>query len=125
MTKAELIPLRNFRNMTLPRASSSFIILVVVIQRVQFSKKGKSSIDKLFMRNSNLYSFSHVFYTSTSTHREVSDAGEQMFLAMYNARVRDLDKQCYLAFLKSTTSVMPDLSSLPPAKGSVLQHTCK
>lgn len=81
------------------------------------------SIAKLFIRDSSLYSISHVFYTETSTHKEVADAGEQMFLAMYNARVTDLDKQRYLAFLKSTTRVRPDLPSLPPTKGSALQHS--
>lgn len=41
-----------------------------------------------------------------------------MFLAMYNARVTDMDKQRlrYAAFLKSTTRMKPELPSIPPTK---------
>ena len=77
-------------------------------------RKGKLMIAKLFSRNSSLKAISNVFYKCSSTRQEVTEAGELMFLALYNAREQDLNTHRYLTFLKSTTKVKPDLPSLPP-----------
>lgn len=86
-------------------------------------RKGKLTIAKLVMKNPSLQNVSDVFYSPTSTHDAIANAGEKMFLATYSATVGDLDKQRYGAFIKSTTRVKPDLPSLPPTRGAARQHS--
>ncbi|GBN83660.1 hypothetical protein AVEN_78356-1 [Araneus ventricosus] len=65
-----------------------------------------------------------IFYNPSSTSDAISQAGE-MFLAIYKAPANEhnLNNHRYAAFLKSSTKVKSDLSSLPPTKGAVEQHS--
>lgn len=61
-----------------------------------------------------------VFYDPTSTPDAIAKAGERMFIAVYGtpSTQSDLNRYRYTVFLKSCTKPKPDLSSLPPTKGS-------
>ncbi|GBM75068.1 hypothetical protein AVEN_32397-1 [Araneus ventricosus] len=66
-----------------------------------------------------------VFYNPSSTSDAISQAGEKMFLAIYKvpANEHNLNNHRYAPFLKSSTKVKSDLSSLPPTKGEAEQHS--
>ncbi|GBN29412.1 hypothetical protein AVEN_246801-1 [Araneus ventricosus] len=66
-----------------------------------------------------------IFYNPSSTSDVISQSGEKMFLAIYKAPANEhnLNNHRYAAFLKSSTKVKSDLSSLPPTKGAVEQHS--
>lgn len=79
-------------------------------------------IVKLFEKDGSLTAIGDVFYNHSSTPEAVSQAGERMFLKMYNARQTDLNNHRYSAFLRSANKLKPDLASLPPTRGSAQQH---
>ncbi|GBM41006.1 hypothetical protein AVEN_237133-1 [Araneus ventricosus] len=66
-----------------------------------------------------------IFYNPSSTSDAISQAGENMFLAIHKAPAneRNLNNYRYAAFMKSSTKVKSDLSSLPPTKGAPKQHS--
>ncbi|KAJ8878757.1 hypothetical protein PR048_019343 [Dryococelus australis] len=65
-----------------------------------------------------------IFYDPTSTPDAIAQAGEDMFLTMYQAppNERDLNNHRYNSFEKSSTKVKANLASLPPTKGTAKQH---
>ncbi|GBN17053.1 hypothetical protein AVEN_63800-1 [Araneus ventricosus] len=70
---------------------------------------------------------SDIFYNPSSTSNAISQAGEKMFLAIHKtpANEHNLNNHRYAAFLKSSTKVKSDLSSLPPTKGAAEQHSLR
>ncbi|GBM19579.1 hypothetical protein AVEN_55885-1 [Araneus ventricosus] len=66
-----------------------------------------------------------IFYNSASTPDAISQAGEKMFLAIYKAPADEhsLNNRRYAAFLKSSTKIKADPSSIPPTKGVEKQQT--
>ncbi|KAJ8878972.1 hypothetical protein PR048_019576 [Dryococelus australis] len=60
-----------------------------------------------------------------STPDAVAQAGEEMFLTMYQTPPSecDLNNHPYNSFVKSSTKVIANLASLPPTKGAAKQHT--
>lgn len=89
-------------------------------------KKSKATMLSLFKKQSSLIrDIANIFYNPSSTQHAVSQAGEKMFLAIYNATAneKDLNNHRYLCFLKSSTKIKADLSSLPPTKGAAEQHS--
>ncbi|GBM21739.1 hypothetical protein AVEN_118272-1 [Araneus ventricosus] len=65
-----------------------------------------------------------IFYNPSSTPDSISQAGEKMFLAIYKAAAdeHNLNNRRYAAFLKSSTKINDDLSSIPPTKGAAAQR---
>ncbi|GBM15667.1 hypothetical protein AVEN_262851-1 [Araneus ventricosus] len=65
-----------------------------------------------------------IFYNPSSTSDAISHDDEKMFLAIYkaNANEHNLNNHRCAAFLKSSTRVKSDLSSLPPTKGALEQN---
>ncbi|KAJ8871839.1 hypothetical protein PR048_028179 [Dryococelus australis] len=59
----------------------------------------------------------------TSTPDAVAQAGEEIFITMYQASPseRDLNNHRYNSFVKSSTKVKANLASLPPTKGAAKQ----
>ena len=89
-------------------------------------KKSKAIMVNLFKKQSRLIrDIASIFYSSSSTQNEISQAGEKMFLTIYNANAneKDLNNYRYLFFLKSSTKIKADLSSFPPTKGAAEQHS--
>ncbi|GBM02627.1 hypothetical protein AVEN_258934-1 [Araneus ventricosus] len=66
----------------------------------------------------------HIFYNPSSTPDAISQAGEKTFLAIYKAPAdeHNLNNHRYAAFLKSSTKIKADLSSIPKTKRAVEQH---
>ncbi|GBN72167.1 hypothetical protein AVEN_131221-1 [Araneus ventricosus] len=64
---------------------------------------------------------SGIFYNPSSILDAISQAGEKMFLAGYKAPTNEHNHR-YAAFLKSSTKIKSDLSSIPPTKGEAEQH---
>lgn len=87
-------------------------------------RKGKTSFIKLFDQKPLLREISTVFYDPTSTANVIADAGEKMFLEVYRAPCTqsEINRYRFTVFLKSCTKPKPDLSSLPPTKGSAKYH---
>lgn len=91
-------------------------------------KKSKATMVTLFKNQTNqMQELAEIFYNSSSTPGAVSEAGEKMFLAIYRAKSdqHDLNKHRYSLFLKSSTNIKADLSSLPPTRGSAQQHSLR
>ncbi|KAJ8890774.1 hypothetical protein PR048_010283 [Dryococelus australis] len=65
-----------------------------------------------------------LFYDPTSTPDAVAQAGEEMFLTMYQfpPSERDLNNCRYNSFMKSS-KVKSNLASLPLTKGATKQHS--
>ncbi|GBM98664.1 hypothetical protein AVEN_214676-1 [Araneus ventricosus] len=61
----------------------------------------------------------------SSTPGAISEVGEKMFLAIYKAPndEHNLNNRRYAAFLKSSTKIRVDISSIPPNKGAAEQYT--
>ncbi|KAJ8889350.1 hypothetical protein PR048_008849 [Dryococelus australis] len=70
-------------------------------------------------------SIADIFYDPTSTPDAVAQAGEEMFLNMYQTppSERDLNNHRYNSFVKSSTKVKANLASLPPTDGAAKQHS--
>ncbi|GBM02244.1 hypothetical protein AVEN_108799-1 [Araneus ventricosus] len=60
-----------------------------------------------------------------TTRKAISQAGEKMFLAICKAPANghNLNNNRHAAFLKSSTKIKADLSSIPPTKRAELQHS--
>lgn len=88
-------------------------------------RKGKALFVKLFEQNPLTKEIAAIFYDPTSTQDAIAESGEKMFLAVYRApsSQTDLNSHRYSVFLKSSTKLKPDLSSLPPTKGSAKYHS--
>ncbi|GBO12979.1 hypothetical protein AVEN_257300-1 [Araneus ventricosus] len=63
-----------------------------------------------------------IFYNPSSTPDDTSQAGEKMFLVQGRYE-HNLNNRRYAAFLKSSTKIRADLSSITPTKGAAEQHT--
>lgn len=68
---------------------------------------------------------SDIFTNPSTPADKVAQAGEKMFLEMYQATAdqQDLNKLRYAAFLNASTKPKPDLPSLPPTRGAAHQHS--
>lgn len=68
---------------------------------------------------------SDIFANPSTPADKVAQAGEKMFLEMYQATAdqQDLNKLRYAAFLNASTKPKPDLASLPPTRGAAHQHS--
>ncbi|KAJ8889202.1 hypothetical protein PR048_008700 [Dryococelus australis] len=66
-----------------------------------------------------------IFYDPTLTPDAVAQAGEEMFLNMYQTppSERNLNNNRYNSFVKSSTKVKANLASLPPTEGAAKQHS--
>ncbi|KAF9409263.1 hypothetical protein HW555_011298, partial [Spodoptera exigua] len=88
------------------------------------SRKGKISVIKLYDQKPLLKEIATVFYDPTSTPDVIAEAGEKMFLEIYRAPCTqsEINRYRFTVSLKSCTKLKPDLSSLPPTKGSAKYH---
>ncbi|GBN72185.1 hypothetical protein AVEN_3675-1 [Araneus ventricosus] len=89
-------------------------------------RKSKTSIVNLFKNQlSQMKNIADIFYNPSSTLDAISQAGEKMFLAIYKAPANEqnLINHRYAAFLKSSIRVKYNLSSIPPTKGTLEQHS--
>ncbi|GBN01861.1 hypothetical protein AVEN_171225-1 [Araneus ventricosus] len=64
-----------------------------------------------------------IFYYLSSTPDAISQAGEKMFQVQSRCYEQNLNNRRHAAFLKSSTKMKADLSSIPPTKGVAEQHT--
>ncbi|KAJ8874571.1 hypothetical protein PR048_025437 [Dryococelus australis] len=79
--------------------------------------KNKLSILKCFLKMPNeTNAIADIFYNPTSTPGAVAQAGEEMFITMYQASPseRDLNNHRYNSFMKSSTKVKANLAVLTP-----------
>ncbi|GBN17070.1 hypothetical protein AVEN_192875-1 [Araneus ventricosus] len=89
-------------------------------------RKSKASTVNFFKNQlSQMKNIADIFYNPSSTSDAISQAGEKMFLAIYEvpANEHNLNNHRYAAFLKSSTKVKSDLSSLSPTKGEAEQQS--
>ncbi|KAJ8884559.1 hypothetical protein PR048_016416 [Dryococelus australis] len=85
----------------------------------------KLSILKCFLKMPNeTKAMPGIYYDPNSTLDAVAQAGEEMFLTMYQDPPieRDLNNHRYNSFVKSSTKVKANLASLPMTKGAAKQH---
>ncbi|KAJ8876470.1 hypothetical protein PR048_020915 [Dryococelus australis] len=66
-----------------------------------------------------------IFYDPTSTSDAVAQAGEKMFLTMYQAppSERDLNNHRHNSSVNTSTKVKANLASLPPSQGAAKQRS--
>lgn len=90
--------------------------------------RSKATMVKLFQKNPDkCRAIADIFYNPQSTPEGVVQAGEEMFLMVYQAlpSEHDLDHHRYRSFVKSTSKVKTNLASLPPTKTSARQHSLR
>jgi hypothetical protein len=88
--------------------------------------KSKVGMAKLFKANPVLtQDISAVFTDSSSSPDMIEQAGEKLFLAVYQAPARqeNLNNLRYSAFLKSSVKPKSDMANLPPTRGAARQHS--
>ncbi|KAJ8888686.1 hypothetical protein PR048_008178 [Dryococelus australis] len=68
-----------------------------------------------------------IFYDPKSTPDAVAQAGEEVFLTMYQGppSERDLNNHRYNSFVKSSTKVKDNIASLLPTQGAAKQHSLR
>lgn len=88
-------------------------------------KKGKGSMVKLFMKlPSEMKNMYDIFKNQSSTPEMIAKVGEKIFLESYQAKnEQDLNTFRFKAFLKMSSQRKVDLASLPPTRGSAIQHS--
>ncbi|GBM60035.1 hypothetical protein AVEN_147598-1 [Araneus ventricosus] len=89
-------------------------------------RKSKASTVNLFKNQlSQMKNIADIFYNPSSTSVAISQDGEKMFLAIYRAPANEhnLNNHRYAAFLKSSTKVKSDLSSLLTNKVAAEKHS--
>ncbi|GBO20047.1 hypothetical protein AVEN_122286-1 [Araneus ventricosus] len=96
-----------------------------------------ATLNQIFIEKAKIYSCivqksmnldkntADIFYYPSSTPDTISQEGEKMFLAIYKApnNRHNFNNHRYAAFLKSSTKIKADLSSIPPTKGAAEKHT--
>ncbi|GBM79493.1 hypothetical protein AVEN_57331-1 [Araneus ventricosus] len=72
---------------------------------------------------SQMKNIADIFYNPTSTPDAISHASEKLSLAIYKAPANghNLNNYRYAAFLKSSTKIKAEFSSIPPTKGAAFQ----
>ncbi|MGR0271971.1 hypothetical protein [Klebsiella pneumoniae] len=90
--------------------------------------KSKVTTVKIFTENPSVISdVASCFNHPSSTPEEIGRAGEILFLAILKAphHHTNLNKLRYHAFLKASVRLNADLTTLPPTRGSALQHSLR
>lgn len=88
--------------------------------------KSKGGMVKLFSKNPRqMKTISDIFTNPSTPAEKIAQAGEKIFLEMYQANEfqQDLNELRYHAFVKASTRPKPDLASLPPTTGAAHQHS--
>ncbi|CAK1580968.1 unnamed protein product [Parnassius mnemosyne] len=90
--------------------------------------KSKVGIAKLFTAKPDLtQNISDIFSGLSTSPESIEQAGEKLFLAIYQAPVQEqnLNKYRYSAFLRASMKPKSDLATLPPTRGASKQHSLR
>lgn len=89
--------------------------------------KSKMGLIKLDQHHLDVRRAAEVFYSPSTSHADVEDAGRLCMLKWFGAQVQEssLNTNRYNSFLKSVANIKPDLSSLPQSEGATKEHACR